>query len=959
MRRIVHAALAGVSLGALATPAFAQVEPTEQAVAEQAAEEGVAADDIIVTGTLIRGAEVVGAQTITVDQATIIEAGSGTTNQLLGQIPQLVGSFNGRFEVDPRGFATGTNSVNKPNLRNLSATGSGATTLVTMDNMRLTPVGINDAAVDVDIIPANILAGIDAITDGGSSLYGADAVGGVLNFRTRRKYDGIKIDANYGFGTKIETFHQWDASLMAGTSWDSGNAYFSVSHYERDMVLNGDVPWSSGLVYSAANPNGVFASTQCISPVGSVIRYFNFGGGANTWTNNPAAPGAGRFPVGTACDQVAAGTYSPETKRTNVFASLTQDFSDSLSLRLTGYWAKRDMYFSGYPRGGSTADDPAPNFAAPPGTLVQVQGGTGFSYGANAAYVNTRSAVGFETWGISPELTVKLGDAWQVRVGGTYGQSFNYTRFPGVDQIKQAAYIAGGQLNPLNVGAASAAVVTDITNFETANDTKQSLTVIRAIADGPLFTLPAGDVKVAFGAEYQRNWAAVRSGAGTVNSIDGLPYTSLARHAESVFGEVHIPLFAGRDKSWTALEVALSGRYDHYSDFGGTFNPNIGATFRPASWLKIFGHWGTSFNAPTAIDGIGLGSGRGGCGQYIVNGTPGTSQRPTDPFMRDNGQGTCFVVLTGGRPGGIKPQTAESFAIGFEAKPLPGLTFGAELYSINFDNVIGAINPANTNVYTTNPGSFIYNGELTQAGYQALLGQLGNGASVLAQIPNAANIAIVVDSRISNLNSAKIRGVDFHVNYETDSSFGHLSFGINGNVPTQADITNLGATTNELGHLSPLYTVSTFAGWELNRWKAKVTVNINGPFDGASPNYLNQFEPTSPFVVTNLFVGYSIKDSNSWLDGLSLRLNIDNLFDVEPQRIRLANTNFPSYMNWTLGRVIKFGITKEFGFRSEEAPLPPPPPPPPPEPAYTPPPAPPAPPAPPPPPPAPAPGERG
>src|ERR1700712_2654003 len=68
--------------------------------------------EIVVTGTLIRGTQAVGAQTISVDQTTIAEKGSGTTNELLGTIPQLVSTFNGRFEIDPRGFSTGTNSIN-------------------------------------------------------------------------------------------------------------------------------------------------------------------------------------------------------------------------------------------------------------------------------------------------------------------------------------------------------------------------------------------------------------------------------------------------------------------------------------------------------------------------------------------------------------------------------------------------------------------------------------------------------------------------------------------------------------------------------------------------------------------------------------------------------------------------------------------------------------------------------
>jgi iron complex outermembrane recepter protein len=141
------------------------------------------ADDIVVTGTLIRGTEVVGAQTISVDAKAILEKGATSTAELLSLIPQLTNSFNGRLEGDPRGFQGSGSSITKPNLRNLPSGGStsGNLTLVLIDGKRQTAVGVNQASIDVDIIPASVLEGIDVITDGGSSLYGADAVAGVLN----------------------------------------------------------------------------------------------------------------------------------------------------------------------------------------------------------------------------------------------------------------------------------------------------------------------------------------------------------------------------------------------------------------------------------------------------------------------------------------------------------------------------------------------------------------------------------------------------------------------------------------------------------------------------------------------------------------------------------------------------------------------------------------------------------
>ena len=431
---------------------------------------------------------------------------------------------------------------------------------------------------------------------------------GVLNFRTLRKFEGIKIDGNFGFGTRIKGYSQWDGSITAGKSWTGGNAYISASHSERDAILNGQTPWADGLIHSAA---GVprFSGTQCISPVGSEVRYFKFGGANTNWTNNPAAPGAGRFPIGTACDQTSAQTYLPKQVRTNVFASVSHELSDTIDLRVTGYWTKRNTTLYGYPAGGSTTDAP---FAVPqadnppPGTIRSVLGGTGFSYGANPAYVNRPNTLGFETWGITPELTVKLGNDWQLRTSAHYGQSKNFQIFTGANNALALTYIASNQLNPLNVAAASAAVINDITDFQQDQDTNQQMFMIRSIADGTIFAMPAGDAKLAVGVEYQRNTVQIRLNAGKVGALASKPFNRASADSKSLFAEVVLPVTS-------FLDLNGSLRHDHYSNFGSTTNPNIGATLKLSDGLRIFGHWNKSFNAPTALDSLAVSTGRFAC----------------------------------------------------------------------------------------------------------------------------------------------------------------------------------------------------------------------------------------------------------------------------------------------------------------------------------------------------------
>jgi iron complex outermembrane receptor protein len=892
-------AFASVSLLSLSAPAFAQDADNEQA----------GEDPIIVTGTLIRGVAATGTQSISVDTAAITDKAANSTNELLSLVPQISNTFNGRFEGDPRGVGAG-NSITKPNLRNLPGANasSGGTTLVLMDGFRFAPVGVNQSSIDVDIIPAAVIAGVEVTTDGGSSLYGADAVAGVINFRTMRKFEGIKVDANYGFGTTIKNFDQWDAQMTIGKSWSTGNAYISGGYSERDLVLNNQTTWATGEVYSASMVPR-FTGTQCNSPVGTETRWKHFAAGnVNNWTNNPLASGAGTFAIGTACDNVGQATYLAGMKRYNAFGSLTNEFSDTVSLRMTAYYTKRDLELGIFPRGvtsagsgitsgaqvGAIYGDPAVN------TIVAITEGIGFSLAPNAAYVNTPNTVGFETWGVTPELTVKLGQDWQVRTTAHYGRSNNTQYFPGINTVLAQSYITGGQLNPLNAAAASATVIADLIDYENAQETKQELFVARTVADGPLFALPGGEARVAVGAEYQRNSAQSHLTAGRVGAVKSVPWITNSRDSWSLFGELNLPVTS-------FLDLAGSVRYDHYSDFGSTTNPSIGATLRPTDWLKVFGHWNTSFNAPTAVDGLGIAVGRFACGIYAVG--IGSASRPYDPYTpkKDTGQGTCALVSEGVKAG-IKPQTSESWAVGLEITPTDGLRMGGEFYSIDFKNILGAVNPQNLTTYLTNPE--LYNYSPSAATYAAWLSEFTNGAQLATQ-RSASDIAIYVDRRTSNIGTATLEGFDFHVYYDADISGGRLSTGLVGTKTTKS-VANFGVATNEKGNGGPELTFSAFAGYKINGFSSKITWNYSGKYRDASPNVSGLIgQSIRPFSTINVNFGYQWDDAGI-LSGTSLRFGIDNLMDAKPQRTPRSAANIVTYQNYTLGRVIKMGFSKKF-----------------------------------------------
>lgn len=893
-----------LSLAMLAMPVVAHAQDADSDNADAANK-----DDIVVTGTLIRGAQVTGSQTVTVDSKSIEQLAPASTQQLLASIPQF-GSFNQIPVSDPRSNAL--ISFGRVNLRNVPGfnKGSGSVTLTLVDGHRVAGVGVFEASVDPDSIPTAIVERLDVVTDGGSSLYGADAIAGVANFVTRKKFDGIKLDGNFGFGTTLTSYKTYDGTITAGKSWTDGGAYISFGYNGNTNVTNGDTSWARSGLWSGNTflPQG----TQCLSPVGVQKRfvYLNIPGVFTGWTDNAGA-GGGTVASGTKCDDFLAQSYFPKARRYNVFASVYQQVSDNIEFRMTGYYTNKKITFSAYPIGMTTRAQPDPVGApgtpgAPASSPALVDGGTAFSFGANPAYQQRLSYNAYSTFNVSPEFTITLGK-WQVHALANYGESTNHFRNPGVNLALAQADINAGVFSAATVGSLNSGELNKILNWEDGTDTKHQTFDARVYADGPLFELPGGDAKLAVGVEYQHNKASNRFSTGTVGSVDALNYRSASMNAESVFGELSLPVFS-------MLDLSASLRYDHYSNFGSTTNPTLAAKFKPFEWLSIYGHWGKSFNAPTALDLLAVTT-----AQYIGGG--GLQCTVASPCVNFGGPSATAggVVLLTGSSNNLKPQTSTQWTVGFDAKPTSRFNFGVEYYNIKLRDLLGSINPANPQVFTvSNPNSYAFgNGNTTipttHPLYQAIVGA-ANGASVIAAInANGKGLGEIVDFRTSNVNDIFLDGLDFHMNLQvpTDNA-GDFTFAFNGNKAMHSYTTKGPFVDNIADGLvgsGPTFNASAAVGWSLKNWSARVTVNYSGGYN--SQDYSGAAVKVRAFTVANLFLGYKLGGDGP-LAGSSLRLIVDNVFNRTPQIVPENAPGPLSYKGWTLGRVIKLGATVQF-----------------------------------------------
>lgn len=217
---------------------------------EGESEEEQESDTIVVTGTLIRGIAPDSSPTRTYSREDIQISGAGTAQDFIQTLPA---NFGGGSNAGLPSGAPGDNNAlfnsgasgglgSSVNLRGLGS----ASTLVLLNGHRLAPAsGIGDF-VDISMIPASAIERVEVLNDGASSIYGGDAVAGVVNFVLRDDFEGLETSFRYGVATQRHSAEEFRVGVTGGTSWDSGNALLAFEYFNQDQLGIQDRAFSQG-----------------------------------------------------------------------------------------------------------------------------------------------------------------------------------------------------------------------------------------------------------------------------------------------------------------------------------------------------------------------------------------------------------------------------------------------------------------------------------------------------------------------------------------------------------------------------------------------------------------------------------------------------------------------------------------------------------------------------------------
>lgn len=873
-------ALSGVAMAALIAPqtatAHGQQAPAQSppgASAEQlsAGATTTGAGDpsnpeIVVTGSRVRGAAPVGSTVTTLSPADIATSGRVTLDRAIKELPQV---FDLGVSENSRGQSGGSGNIVYGNSINLRGIGPNAT-LILVDGHRVTN---NGRSIDPSILPTLGVERVEVVADGASAIYGSDAVAGVVNLIPRRSLNGAEAFARAGI-SEDGAYHEYSAGVAAGKKFNGGQVMLAYEHVEKSNLDGADRPF----FVSNQTPfgGGDYSVTRCApgtiraSINGTTTSFAIPAGGVSQATAGALVPSTSNR-----CNDLQGQDLIPRQTYDSVNGTFTLDVTDWLTVFADGFYSNRT--FARLPAYSSaTLTVPQTN-----AFFVRPAGFTGTSYALdynfrNDVPRNVQWGYG-ESWQITPGIRIKLPHDWKLE--GLIGKgrtSDNSSQVLGTSNANLNAALASSDPNtafdPYGLGRTSPATIANIFNQIFLAPTIGHFTGYEARANGSVFNLPGGAVKLAFGYEGQEFRVDLGNARG--NPGTAIAYTHPSRRVDSGYAELLIPVFGPQNaiSGFEKLEFDAAVRYDRYSDVGKTTNPKFGATWSPVHGVSFRGSYGTSFRAPTLPQIYGNSN-----ALYVQN-----YQNPA------GGSPIVGVAQSGGNLN-LKPETARTWSIGADLDPIKRLHISATYFNVDYKNQVIAL--LSDLAVLTRASQYAGTGLIVQgtAAGQQVAALVATGLGVNGAFPggNPANVTVFVDGRSQNLGRSITRGIDVQASYTVVTpAAGSFAFNVSGTYLTKYSTQQAPAAPfiNQLNQIfQPL------------RFKMRAGVVWNqGPFEvGVRATHLGGYTNTavtpnqqvSSYTPVDLNVSWRIGDpGRAFVFGLEVR----NAFNQQPPYVNLA-----------------------------------------------------------------------
>ncbi|HDX0873978.1 TPA: TonB-dependent receptor [Stenotrophomonas maltophilia] len=820
-------ALATAVLLAAAAPAIAQDGAATQTAEEAAKSKATNLDTVTVTGSRISRDvfnSVSPVQVVTREETTL--AGFNSTTAALQSTAVTAGAsqINNAYG----GYVTdGGPGANTLGLRGLGPT----RTLILLNGRRVSPAGSRGSvgSTDLNVLPNSIVDRVEILKDGASSIYGSDAVAGVINIITKKKVDGVTFEGQHN-ATDGGGGDERRYALTFGTTGERSHFSGSYEYTVRNALNLGDRDWTRCATdkYRDIDAGDYWGSGDFIDPLTGKSKCYTLDGGGvtintlgtNTRTGVAAPGGSGtRFNRWRPNSSVTTGlvgyegvgalnrdTFDPQMLNQSLISPVkthTAYFQGGFDLNALG---DAELYYeflgnhrkstqTGYRQ--LTLDYAVGNPLIPANLRDSVAGpatdqtnGVPMGVRAFIGFGNDQSKQKVDFLRFNAGLRGHLSSEWNYdfnimhsRSDADYTfQSFLTSRLAqSLDVVSNGAggFVCRDASNgcvaapPVNNNTIGGRLPQDWKGWVFVPVTGNTLykeTTVNFNVNGPLFDMPYGSAGGAFGVEYRK---ARIDDSPSQYSIDqdlyNLTASSPTRGSDSVFeayGELELPLLSGVTGA-EELSVNLSGRYTDYKSYGSDETYKIGTLWTPVKWLSFRASYGTSYRAPALFE-------------QFLGATTGFLPQSSDP---------CDNYIEA-RPESMRYQNCASLGLDPEFTQLQGITVytqgGAE------NNLKAETSTAKTFGVVLQPEFGPAFGDLSlaldyfdikvengvqDAGGAAILRNCygsstadftaGNGLCRLIQ-RNPQTNQLTVTNGFINVSTNKVRGLDFTLRYVRD-----------------------------------------------------------------------------------------------------------------------------------------------------------------------------------------------
>lgn len=840
--------------------------------AEEAKADQEKIEKIQVTGSRLKGVDMEGANPVQIiSRDDMAKRGYDSVGAFLRDLPQAssAGTFTENGGVGGAdGAPAGSSGVS---LRGLGS----SSTLVLVNGRRVAVDSFTngfDSFVNVNSIPMSALERVEVLTDGASSVYGSDAIAGVINFILRKDVEGHEVSVSYGDDTASSDFGRTNLTYVGGFNTANSNTTVVIDYFDREALFNSDRPIEV-----------TFKSSTRVSIDGADY--------AEPWCGNDVSNG------GTRCryDYVIERAIQPDTTALGAtvhhnyqLSGGNEFFAEAMYQRNTGSAYDSAAAFDVRVNGNSPlVPQWARDIDALDGQVNQIR--------VRSRFPETRvQDYDTSSYRVLAGLRGEIAD-WSWEAAATYGKTENEIThvqgYMGIDKV--LAGIANGSFDPFNLGrnnneAQRAAV------RELAPRTGESevLSVDFNFAGDLPIELTAGNISAVFGGEFRSEEIFDRPSQiardGGVFAL-GASDAAADRTQYAAYGEFNVPLTEQMD-----LIAAL--RYDHYSDFGGDVNPKLSLRYRATDDLIFRASWSTGFRAPS-LSQLGAGESLGSA--YINCG----ADQPFDALCGDFGATAGELELDQETIGnrGLDAENSEAVNVGLSWNLTDALQVTADYWRYEHTDIV------DVDASTTLKACIAGTAPVTSS-VDALNGEFGC-------VIDGGGDLVFLRTGFFNVGSQKTDGIDVKLNYRIDTdklgSFKLYASGtktfsyerqVNADSPTE-DLLGRLSGANEIAR--PDFVADAGTDWQLNDWSASLSAHYISELGDGDFKFGGN-ETVDAWLVLSSSLGYDISDDQSLL------LSVRNLTDKKPPYASSPTNGYASSVHdwigrqWTLRYTLRF-----------------------------------------------------